>query len=130
MSGKEPDHRFQRKSRLTDTASFSRVFKKASRSRDNMFTVLTTNNDGHAARLGLAISKKHCKLASSRNRLKRIVRESFRQHRAALDGLDIVVLNQPGTHGADNRELFASLERHWKKSRATHAQGRHRQSDG
>jgi ribonuclease P protein component len=82
-----------------------------------MFTVLATENDGQAARLGLAISKKHCRLASSRNRLKRIVRESFRRNRATLEGLDIVVLNQPGTHRADNLALFDSLAQHWKKSR-------------
>jgi ribonuclease P protein component len=96
------------------------VFKKASRSRDKMFTVLTADNNSHAARLGLAISKKNCRLASSRNRLKRIIRESFRQHRSALDGLDIVVLNQPGAHEADNRALFDSLAAHWKRSRAAH----------
>lgn len=91
------------------------MFKKASRSRDKMFTVLTTDNHGHAARLGLAIAKKHCKLAVSRNRLKRIVRESFRQHREYLEGLDIVVMNQQGTHMADNRALFDSLAKHWDK---------------
>ena len=122
MSGDRPDLRFQRKSRLTDTASFGRVFKKASRSRDKMFTVLTTDNEGNEARLGLAISKKHCRLATSRNRLKRIVRESFREHRAALNGMDVVVLNQPGTHLAGNQSLFASLEKHWQKSRAAHPQ--------
>ena len=82
-----------------------------------MFTVLTTDNHGHAARLGLAIAKKHCKLAVSRNRLKRIVRESFRQHREQLAGLDIVVMNQPGTHKADNRALFNSLAQHWRNSK-------------
>jgi len=106
------------------------VFKKANRSRDKMFTVLTTDNEGRAARLGLAISKKHCRLASSRNRLKRIVRESFRRHRSELDGMDIVVLNQPGTHSADNQALYASLERHWKKSRSAHAQAQDNQPDG
>lgn len=83
-----------------------------------MFTVLTTENNGHNARLGLAIAKKHCKLAVSRNRLKRIVRESFRQNSERLSGLDIVVLNQPETHKADNQALFDSLEKHWNKCSA------------
>ncbi len=130
MSGERPDHRLQRTSRLTDTASFGRVFKKACRSRDNMFTVLITENAGHEARLGMAISKKHCRLATSRNRLKRIVRESFRQHRAELEGLDIVVLNQSGTHQADNKALFDSLARHWIKSRAGHAPTQDSRADG
>lgn len=130
MSGERPDNRFQIESRLTDTASFDRVFRKARRSRDNMFTVLTTENNSCAARLGLAISKKHCRHASSRNRIKRIVRESFRQHRAELCGLDVVVLNQAGTHRADNRALFESLATHWKKSYAGRAGREDNSTDG
>jgi ribonuclease P protein component len=130
MSGEPPDHRFRRKSRLTDAASFGRVFKKARPSRDKMFTVLTTDNEGQAARLGLAIAKKHCRLATSRNRLKRIVRESFRRHRDALDGLDIVVLNRAATHRADNEALFDSLAAHWQKCSAARRQPRDLQPDG
>jgi ribonuclease P protein component len=117
-------------SRLTDSDSFDRVFKKARRSRDKMFTVLTTDNSGQAARLGLAISKKHCRLASSRNRLKRIVRESFRHHRTALEGLDVVVMNLPGTHEAANGALFDSLKAHWEKSRAARRAATDVQADG
>jgi len=130
MSGERPDHRFQRTSRLTDAASFGRVFSKARRSRDNMFTVLTTENAGQEARLGMAISKKHCRLASSRNRLKHIVRESFRRHRAELEGLDVVVLNQSGTHLADNKALFTSLERHWSRTRASRSTTKDSRADG
>lgn len=68
--------------------------------------------------MGLAIGKKHCKLATGRNRLKRIVRESFRQHRRQLAGLDIVVLNQPAAAAASNRALFDSLALHWKRCAA------------
>ena len=67
------------------------------------------------ARLGLAISKKQCRKAVARNRLKRIVRESFRQRQCALAGLDIVVLNQPASAQAANAALHASLERHWQR---------------
>ena len=84
-----------------------------------MFTVLYKNNDGQEARLGLAISKKHCKLSVGRNRLKRMVRESFRNHRATLQGLDVVVLNQPAAMRAGNKALTDSLQRHWQKCRST-----------
>lgn len=68
--------------------------------------------------MGLAISKKHCRLAVSRNRIKRLVRESFRRHQQELAGIDVVVLNQPETHKASNAQLLASLEKHWQKCRA------------
>jgi ribonuclease P protein component len=109
------DSRFRRKSRLADKSSFTRVFKGADRSRDKMFTVLYRPNGSDEPRLGLAISKKNCRLATGRNRLKRIVRESFRHHRRDFSGLDIVVLNQPAAANANNRVLFDSLETHWQK---------------
>jgi ribonuclease P protein component len=113
------NRRFRRRHRLLDSTAFSGVFKKAIRSRDRMFTVLYKDNGGQDARLGLAISRKHCKLAVGRNRLKRLVRESFRHHHAELDGLDIVVLNQPDAMRAGNKALFESLEGHWRQCHST-----------
>ncbi|MDJ0700316.1 MAG: ribonuclease P protein component [Woeseiaceae bacterium] len=110
-------HRFRRRNRLLDAAAFGRVFKQATRSRDRYFTVLCRPNRDSGARLGMAISKKHCRRATARNRLKRIVRESFRQHKGELDGLDVVVMNKPEAATAANRQLFESLDRHWQRCR-------------
>ncbi len=100
---------------MLDAAAYSRVFKKASRSRDKWFTVLMRENGQDKARLGLAVSKKHCRQATARNRIKRIVRESFRGHQAMLAGLDVVVLSQPAAKTASNRQLFDSLVGHWQR---------------
>ena len=99
---------------MPDTASFDRVFEKAARSRDKWFTVLCRRNDIAVARIGLAISKKQCKKASGRNRLKRIIRESFRHRQAGLAGLDIVVMNKAAATDASNNTLVESLETHWQ----------------
>lgn len=96
-------------------------------SRDKWFTVLCADNDSNMARLGLAISKKHCRQATARNRLKRIVRESFRQHQGELAGLDVVVMNQVAATRAPNRRLFDSLEAHWQ--RCARLRGRARRQD-
>ena len=77
--------------------------------------------------MGLAISKKRCRRATARNRIKRIVRESFRQNSGELEGLDIVVMNGPAAEGAANRELFASLEKHWQRCLGTSGRGRKEQ---
>lgn len=82
-----------------------------------MFIVLCCDNGLERGRLGLAIAKKHCRHASDRNRLKRIVRESFRLHQREVAGLDIVVMNRPGAEAADNSRLFDSLAAHWQKCR-------------
>ena len=110
-------YRLQKEKRLLDAAAFGRVFEKATRSRDKWFTVLSRNNEREIARLGLAISKKHCRQATGRNRIKRVVRESFRRHQAEIAGLDVVVINQPAAAGAANRQLFDSLEAHWRRCR-------------
>jgi len=110
-----PGSRFGRQNRLLDAAAFGRVFGNATRSRDRLFTVLCRCNEQDIARLGLAISKKHCRLATARNRIKRVIRESFRAHQALLSDLDIVVINQPAAATAKNQELFASLESHWRR---------------
>lgn len=108
-------YRLQKENRLLNAAAFGRVFKKATRSRDKWFTVLCRTNDTDIARLGLAISKKNCRQATGRNRIKRVVRESFRQHQAEMAGLDVVVINQPAAKTAGNRQLFDSMSAHWQR---------------
>jgi len=116
--------RFRRHNRLLTAAAFGRVFENANRSRDKCFTVLSRENDGEPARLGLAISKKHCRKSTSRNTLKRIVRESFRQHQGEIQGLDIVVINQPAATSATRQQLFDSLAGHWRRCRLRNSDGR------
>ena len=77
--------------------------------------VLGRSNQLGEARLGLGIAKKHVKLAIDRNRIKRVIRESFRHHRKLINGMDLVVLAKAGTMGLTNKQLFSSLESHWKR---------------
>ncbi len=77
--------------------------------------MLCRANEGGVARLGLAISKKNCRAATGRNRLKRIVREAFRLNQAELVGLDVVVINQPSAQNGKNQQIFDSLDGHWQQ---------------
>ena len=116
-------YRLQKENRLLNADAFGRVFKKATRSRDKWFTVLARKNELDTARLGLAISKKHCRQATGRNRIKRIVRESFRQHQAEISGMDLVVINQPAATTATNRQLFDSMAAHWQQCQRGRSDG-------
>lgn len=106
--------RLQKHNKLLKAADFDRVFDKSVRSSDRYFTVLARPNDYKHPRLGLAISKRKARLAVGRNRLKRLIRENFRLTQQSVCA-DYVVM--AGTQGvsATNKELFDSLEKHWKK---------------
>ena len=66
-------------------------------------------------RLGFAISKQKVRLAVGRNRLRRLVRESFRLRSSELPTVDLVVMARDATTAAANGVLFASLEKHWAR---------------
>jgi ribonuclease P protein component len=104
--------RSARRARLTSAGAFRKVFEQPWRSTDRRFSLLARSNDLDYARLGLAISKKSLKTATERNRVKRVVRESFRLHAADVTGFDIVVVGR-ALVGCDNAELRKSLDQHW-----------------
>lgn len=110
------NHCFPSHLRLLSSGDFQLVFKATEcRSSDKALTVLARHNGLNHARLGLAISKRFIKTAVGRNRIKRLVRESFRQHQASLSGLDIVVLNRDTAHKTSNLDLTKALKAHWRR---------------
>jgi ribonuclease P protein component len=52
-----------------------------------------------------------------RNRIRRVVRESFRLHQHELPAVDIVVSARARARGAGNPELRANIEELWRKVR-------------
>ncbi|MDQ2695214.1 MAG: ribonuclease P protein component [Pseudomonadota bacterium] len=105
--------RFGRRVRLAAKADFRHVFAQPAKSWDRYFTVLARPTTLGFPRLGLAISRKAAKSAVARNRIKRIVRESFRHRQAELGSLDVVVIGRERLGGQPNAVLFAALNRHW-----------------
>ncbi len=107
--------KFERSLRLLSAAEFKQVFSKARKSIDENFTVLFAENHLTHPRLGMAIAKKQVKLAVVRNRVKRVIRESFRRHQVVLPALDIVVLARRGIADKEKSELHRSLRMHWRR---------------
>ena len=105
---------FNRENRLLTAKQFGSVFEKPYKRHHAYMLILVRPNKTGLARLGLAVAKKNIKLAVRRNRFKRIVRESFRQHKVQLSGLDIVVLAKHAANSASSQQIKTVLEQQWQ----------------
>jgi len=115
--------------RLLTPAQFKRVFDGATcKASGPSLLLLARENDLAHARLGLVIAKKNVRRAVDRNKVKRIARESFRQHRAELGNLDIVVLARKGVGDLDNTALHDLYQGMWRRLIKTAAKNRSRTS--
>lgn len=106
---------FPRELRLLTPSQFSRIFDHPVKAVSDHFTLLAKINDTDHPRLGLTIAKKKEKTAVGRNRIKRIIRESFRLNQHNLPNIDIVVLARDKVGEADNQQLHKQLNKLWKK---------------
>ena len=81
--------------RLRDASAFDAVFRgNRFRVSSQSFLLLAIENGHTQSRLGLVIGKKHVKLATQRNRIKRLIRENFRNHFEDYSpAIDLVVLS-------------------------------------
>ncbi len=107
--------RFGRHRRLTTAADFRHVFDQPCKVSSRDVTLLSRPNGRPHARLGLAVPRRQIPKAVRRNRIKRLVRESFRRQGDRLAGLDIVVLVRAGADAMDNKAFSEQLEQLWQQ---------------
>jgi ribonuclease P protein component len=102
---------FEKSARLRAAPEFQAVFQQGLKSSGVFFRVyFLAKSPAKGARLGLAVPKKAVPLAHTRNRLKRLCREYFRQHRSKPSG-DYVLVAQSRARSADNRAVSDELHR-------------------
>ncbi|MPQ76517.1 ribonuclease P protein component [Hydrogenovibrio sp. JE_KL2] len=100
---------FPKAFRLLTPKDFQHVFADAEKFANRHWTLIVRPNQKPYPRMGLAIAKKQLNRAVWRNRIKRLARELFRQHKQALSGYDIVVLSRRGMQEIDNVTLNKSF---------------------
>ena len=111
---------FGKSRRLLTRSEFDRVFKNAHKLTTPEFTVLFCDNKQKQARLGLVISKKMIHKAHDRNRIKRVLRESFRLN-TKLPAVDVVVLARASVTQAEPVRMKSNLDKLWDTLSARHA---------
>ena len=102
--------------RLTHKSEYDWVFNQPDyRIRRNPCTILARRTTLELTRLGVIVGNRCARAAVERNRIKRIIRESFRT--ADFEGtlLDIVVIAEPSAATRSTRELSDILRESWRQ---------------
>lgn len=107
---------FPRQARLLTSRQFNTVFSdnNCRVAHPNLLLLANPNSLDHP-RLGLIVAKKHVRTAVKRNRIKRVVRESFRQSQHELGGVDVIFLARPGITALSRSEQTQLLQQSWRK---------------
>ena len=104
---------FPRRLRLTRATEFQQVFKNNFRCADACMTILVGRKTGDCPRLGFAIARKQVPMATRRNRLKRLFRESFRRAQHRLPARDLVIMVRRDIAQVEPQQIRAALDQHW-----------------
>ena len=104
-----------RDARLRRPSEFAALRLSSGRAGGRCFHMRYRDNELGHARLGLAISKRVSKRAVERNRIKRLLRESFRRVRHQLPPIDLMVMAREVASGVPGPQLLAEIDGLWKK---------------
>ncbi|MGA2655627.1 MAG: ribonuclease P protein component [Gammaproteobacteria bacterium] len=105
--------KFNKSFRLLCARDYDIVFQQAIKINHPLASIYARPNVYSHARLGLLVSKKAMKRAVARNRIKRLVRESFRAHVTQLKAYDIIFVARSKIEAVDNKEVFNTLDELW-----------------
>ena len=94
---------------------FDQLYARGKRFGNNRFGITMQPNALGQARLGLAVASKPFGGSVPRNRIRRLIRESFRLRQHELPCVDLVVSARPRARAASPAELRASLDGLWDK---------------
>ncbi|MFZ5653848.1 MAG: ribonuclease P protein component [Pseudomonadota bacterium] len=102
--------------RLLTSAEFQAVFAAVERRVSHRYYLLLAKaNDGRGARLGLVVARKNIRLATRRNRIKRVARETFRLQADRLMSVDVLLLPRRGMDELSPERQTRLLQQAWQE---------------
>jgi ribonuclease P protein component len=101
--------------RVRRKADFESAYRAGRRFGDNLLSMTVTPNSLGVPRLGLAIAARTVGNSVARNRLRRLIRESFRLAQLGLPQVDIIVGARAGARTATAPRVRESLAALWTK---------------
>lgn len=111
----KPSYHFPAQLKLRSAHEYQGAFGGSIKLVAGNIKIFAKPNELSFARLGLAISRKKTRNAVVRNRIKRIVRESFRLQRHELIAVDVVVIILRKVDDVDNKKLQLCLHTLWQR---------------
>ncbi|MCF6301500.1 MAG: ribonuclease P protein component [Proteobacteria bacterium] len=107
--------KFPKGSRILTQETYAQVFKQSKRIQDKYFSVLIHYDKAiNRPKVGLVVSRKVDKKAVQRNRLKRLIRESFRRRKKLKKAAYVVIAKQAASL-IENQVITTSLDELWKQ---------------
>lgn len=85
------DLAFDRTRRISRREGFDRLLREGTRRSAGGYLFYMARRESGPARLGIVISRRHARLAATRNAIKRYIREAFRLEQSALGSVDLLV---------------------------------------
>ncbi len=86
------NYKFPKELKIRKTSDYEEIFGSSKRLRSKHFDILYVKNKLGYSRAGLVVGKKNVRSAVKRNRIKRVVREVFRNNKSLFDSFDVVFL--------------------------------------
>ncbi len=115
-------HKFPKSARLLTAHDYSQVFDNSTiHAGSTAGTVLALSASDNRSRLGIIVAKKNVRLATDRNRIKRLVREYFRNHPLPAS-MSLIFMAKRGAGALSNADVTGDLDHLWRKLNHKHAQ--------
>ena len=107
---------FPKHKRLLKARDFQRVFDRSSaKASSRVMLLIAAPNGLNQPRIGFIIAKKQVRLAVQRNRIKRVIRETFRTFDSGDFSYDVILLARKGVDQQSSRKIRIEFENLWQK---------------